>query len=138
MTETLEITAWFAAAGDREPDLRSMDAAIREYAPSLMRGLAGAMLGYGLIEYRPRSAKVTTQLPVLSLAAQKRHLSLYACAVVDGEYLAERYRDRLGRVSVGRSCIRFTHFDRVDADGLATMLRDLEVRYARGDSLYGV
>ena len=40
------------------------------------------MLGYGLMPYRPRSAKETTMTPLISLAAQKRHLSLYVCAVV--------------------------------------------------------
>ena len=55
--------------------------------------------------------------PLIALAAQKRHLSLYVCAVVDGGYLAEARADRLGKVSCGKSCIRFTSLDAVDADG---------------------
>ena len=72
------------------------------------------MLGYRLIPYRPRSARTTTRVPLIALAPQKRHLSLYVCAVVDGAYLAEARADRLGKVSCGKSCIRFTSLDRVD------------------------
>ena len=135
--DSSEIEAWFAAAGPREADLRAVDALIRTHAPALTRALADGMLGYGVISYRPRSAKEARDLPILSLANQKRHISLYACAVVDGEYVAERYADRLGRVSCGKSCIRFTRAANLDTDGLAEMLADLDDRYARGESLYG-
>ena len=91
-------------------------------APGIDRQLvppgSGAMLGYGLMPYRPKSAKETTMWPLIALAAQKRHLSLYVCAVVDGRYLAESRADRLGKVSCGKSCIRFTSLDKVDADEL--------------------
>ncbi|KAB7743822.1 DUF1801 domain-containing protein [Nostocoides sp. F2B08] len=132
-----EVEAWFATTGDREPDLRAVDALIREHAPHLRPAMSGDMIGYGLIDYRPRSAKETRQLPILSLANQKRHMSLYACAVIDGEYVAELYADRLGSVSCGKSCIRFTRADRLDQAGLAEMLATIDERYARGDTLYG-
>jgi hypothetical protein len=32
---------------------------------------------------------------------------LYVCAVHNGEYLAEKHAKELGKVSVGKSCIRF-------------------------------
>ena len=115
-----EIDAWFAAAGDREQELRRVDALVTAAAPGIDRQLvpvgAGAMLGYGLMPYRPRSAKATTMMPLIALAAQKRHLSLYVCAVVDGGYLAETRAERLGTVSCGKSCIRFTSLDRVDTE----------------------
>lgn len=85
----------------------------------------------------PGSAKTVQQIPVLGLAPQKRHLALYACVVVDGQYLAERYQDRLGKVSCGKSCIRFTRYDRIDEGGLQAMLADVNERYRRGDHLYG-
>jgi len=94
------------------------------------------MLGYGLMPYRPRSAKETTMWPLLSLAAQKRHLSLYVSAVVDGEYLAEQRADRLGKVSCGRSCIRFTCLDEVDAAALGALVRDAVAATAAGGNGY--
>src|SRR3954452_9774282 len=123
-----DIDAWFAAAGNREQELRRVDALVTTAAPGIDRQLvpagAGSMLGYGLIPYRPRSARETTMTPLIALAAQKRHLSLYVSAVVDGVYLAEARADRLGTVSCGRSCIRFTSLDKVDADELDAVVRD--------------
>ena len=94
------------------------------------------MLGYGLMPYRPRSAKETTMTPLISLAAQKRHLSLYVCAVVDGGYLAETRAHRLGSVSCGKSCIRFTSLDRVDAEELSAVVRDAVAATADGRNAF--
>jgi uncharacterized protein YdhG (YjbR/CyaY superfamily) len=94
------------------------------------------MLGYGLMPYKPKSAKETTMWPLIALAAQKRHLSLYVCAVVDGEYLAESRADRLGKVSCGKSCIRFTSLDAVDTDELAALVRDAVAVTAAGENGY--
>src|SRR3712207_7444569 len=77
----------FAAAGPTEAELRAPDALVVAAAPGIDRQLvpvgSGRMLGYGLMPYRPRSARETTTWPLIALAAQKRHLSLYVCAVVD-------------------------------------------------------
>jgi hypothetical protein len=119
-----ELDDWFAAAGPREAELRRVDALVMAAAPGIDRRLAGGMLGYGFMPYKPRSAKETTTVPLISLAAQKRHLSLYVFAVVDGQYLAEARAEKLGRVSCGKSCIRFTSLDRVDVVELDRLLRD--------------
>ena len=123
-----DIEEWFAAAGPREGELRAADALVVAAAPGIDRQLvpvgSGRMLGYGLMPYRPRSARETTTWPLIALAAQQRHLSLYVCAVVDGAYLAEARADRLGRVSCGKSCIRFPSLDRVDRAELTALLQD--------------
>jgi hypothetical protein len=68
--------------------------------------------------------------------AEAAPLALYVCAVVDGGYLAETRADRLGKVSCGKSCIRFTSLDRVDADELAVLVRDAVAATAAGDNAY--
>ena len=93
MSGTDAVDDWFAAAGAREAELRRVDALVVLAAPGIDRQLVPAgstsMLGYGLMPYRPRSAKESTTWPLIALAAQKRHLSLYVCAVVDGAYLPD-------------------------------------------------
>ena len=135
-----EVEAWFAAAGDRADQLRRTDALVTAAAPGIDRQLvpagAGRMLGYGLMPYRPRSARETTTTPLIALAAQKRHLSLYVCAVVDGEYLAEARAGELGKVSCGKSCIRFTSLDRLDTDALSRLVRDAVAATAGGSNGY--
>ena len=136
----MDVDEWFAAAGDRAGELRRVDALVQAAAPGIDRQLvpvgSGQMLGYGLMPYRPRSAKETTTWPLLALAAQKRHLSLYVCAVVDGGYIAEARADRLGTVSCGKSCIRFTSLDRVDAGELAALVRDASAATREGRNAY--
>ncbi len=135
-----ELDAWFAQAGPREEELRRVDALIMAAAPGIDRQLvpvgSGQMLGYGLMPYRPRSAKETTMWPLISLAAQKRHVSLYVSAVVDGEYLAESRAGELGRVSCGKSCIRFTSLDQVDTVALDRLVRDAVASTAEGRNAY--
>jgi hypothetical protein len=135
-----EIDEWFAAAGPREEELRRADALVVAAAPGIDRQLvpvgSGRMLGYGLMPYRPRSARETTTVPLIALAAQKRHLSLYVCAVVDGGYLPETRAERLGRVSCGKSCIRFTSLEKVDRAELSALLRDAVAATAAGRNAY--
>jgi hypothetical protein len=135
-----ELAAWFSAAGDREGELRRVDALVMAAAPGIDRQLvpmgSGAMLGYGMMPYRPKSAKETTEWPLIALAAQKRHLSLYVCAVVDGAYLAESRAEQLGRVSCGKSCIRFSSLDRVDTVELDRLVRDAVASTAEGRNAY--
>lgn len=57
----------------------------------------------------------------------------YICAVVDGEYLAESNADRLGRVSVGKSCVRFTRLDNVDLDVLRELVDTSQREVAAGN-----
>jgi hypothetical protein len=140
VTDTPDVEAWFEAAGPRAHELRRVDALVLAAAPGIDRQLVptgtGAMLGYRLMPYRPRSAKETTSWPLIALAAQKRHLSLYVCAVVDGGYLAEVRAERLGKVSCGKSCIRFTSLDRVDTAELGALLRDAVASTSSGRNAY--
>jgi Domain of unknown function (DU1801) len=135
-----DVDEWFAAAGEREAELRRVDELVRAVAPGVDRQLvpigSQRMLGYRMMPYRPKSAKVTTQWPLVGLAAQKRHLSLYVCAVVDGRYLAEARAEKLGKVSCGKSCIRFSSLDAVDVDELRRLLRDAVAVTDAGDNDY--
>ena len=136
-----DVEAWFdEAGGPRAEELRRVDELVRAAAPGIDRQLvpmgSSAMLGYGLMPYKPRSAKESTMWPLIALAAQKRHISLYVCAVTDGEYLAEQRAGRLGKVSCGKSCIRFTSLDQVDADELGAVVRDAVAATAAGDNDY--
>jgi hypothetical protein len=140
MTDADEVEAWFGAAGPREEELRRVDDLVMAAAPGIDRQLvpvgSQSMLGYGLMPYKPKSAKVATTWPLIALAAQKRHLSLYVCAVVDGEYIAEARAEQLGRVSCGKSCIRFTSLDTVDVDALGALVRDAVTVTRTGDNDY--
>ncbi len=63
------------------------------------------IIGYGAIVQRQSGGDV--EWFVMGLAMQKAHLSLYVNAAEDGQYLAKRYADRLGKVKVGSANLSF-------------------------------
>lgn len=79
---------------------------IQKTAPTLKPHFAYNMLGYGSLKYKNYKKEII-DWPVISLASQKNYISLYICALEDGAYIAEKYKDLLGKVTVGKSCIRF-------------------------------
>jgi len=71
--------------------------------------------GYGKYRYKYASGREGDWC-VIGVATQKNHFSLYICIARDGKYLAEIYRDRLGKVSCGKSCIRFKKLEDLDLE----------------------
>ena len=107
---------------DRRAILTRVHEVIRTAAPGLEPAVAGKMLNYGPFHYRYATGREGDAY-VVSLASQKRYVSLYICAVVDGAYLAEANAGRLGKVSVGKSCVRFNKVEDLDLDVLAEVVR---------------
>jgi len=102
-----------------------LDAIIQDTAPQLKRWFAYNMLGYGEFDYTDYKGK-PGKWPVVAIASQKNYVSLYVCAIDDGEYLAEKYKDALGKVSVGKSCIRFKKKDDINVAALKKLLKAAE------------
>jgi hypothetical protein len=98
----------------------------------------GTMLGYGEQPYQTKSMKAPIDWPVLALPPHKRQLSLYNSVHEDGEYIAEKYAAELGKVSCGKSCVRFTNPDKINLDALAPILADINRRFVAGEKLYAV
>ena len=101
-------------------------------APKLKPHFAYNMLGYGSFPYRSYKGGMM-QWPVIALASQKNYISVYVCAVEKGEYIAEKNKSRLGKVSVGRSCIRFSKLEHVNLPVLKEVIR----RAAKSPGLVG-
>lgn len=141
--EATTIDEYFAAAAERETELREVDQVIQAAAPGLERVLAGGMggnpmIGYGMFHYKYASGR-EGDWPVVALANQKNYMSVYICAVTDdGAYIAEANADRLGKVSVGRSCIRFKKLEDLNLEVLTELLSELQARVSRGEVVFGI
>jgi hypothetical protein len=131
----------FQASGVYEPVLRELDKIIRKNAPNLkpefMDSGSMTMLGYGITPYTYASGK-TGEWPLIALAPQKNYASLYICALKEGEYYAEANKDRLGKVSCGRSCIRFKRPEDINLETVAEIVTDVSRRVAAGETLFGI
>lgn len=95
-----------AVPADRKELIDFLHAFIQKAAPTLKPHFAYNMLGYGSFPYK-NYKKELIEWPVIALANQKNYISLYVCSLVDGAYVAETFAKELGKVSVGKSCIRF-------------------------------
>lgn len=95
---------------------------IQKTVPSLKPHFAYNMLGYGSMKYT-NYKKQEQDWPIVALASQKNYVSLYVCAVMDGKYIAEKYQDELGKVSVGKSCIRFKKLEDLDLKTVKKVLK---------------
>jgi len=107
---------------DRKASIEFLHKFIQKTAPKLKSRFAYNMLGYGSFKYKNYKKEII-DWPVVSLASQKNYISLYICAVERGEYLAEKYKKDLGKVSVGRSCVRFKKIDDLNLKTLATVIK---------------
>jgi hypothetical protein len=110
-----------AVPADRKDTIVQLHKFIQKTVPKLKSHFAANMLGYGSFPYRNYKHEPITW-PVISLANQKNYISLYVCSVDAGQYLAEKYKKDLGKVTVGKSCISFKKLEDVNLPALKKLL----------------
>jgi len=112
-------------------DMEALDALIRSALPDRVRtvwqgkmwgGTDQTILGYGDIR-QPRPKGPDVEWFLVGLARQKQHASIYVNAAEDGQYLGQRFADRLGKVKIGSASIGIRSLDGVDTDVLVELLR---------------
>lgn len=81
-------------------------------------GSEQTIIGYGDLAV----GKQKTDWFMVGLALQKNYVSVYVNAVKDGEYVAEQYRSKLGKVKGGKASISFKSLEDVDLDRLTEVL----------------
>ncbi len=100
---------------------------IQKSAPTLKPHFANNMLGYGSFPYlNYKKEKITW--PVVALANQKNYISMYVCSIINGQYVAEKYEKELGKVSVGKSCIRFNKVEDINLPVLKKVIKEAAKR----------
>lgn len=114
---------YFAALPEeRRGPMEFLDKFIKKTVPKLKQNFIYNMPGYGSFKYTNHKKQVL-DWPVIALASQKNYISLYVCAVEDGEYIAEKHKKDLGKVSVGKSYIRFKKTEDLDLKALEKVLK---------------
>lgn len=135
------LDGYFGFDPSREGELRTVDGIIRHGAPGLQRwfvagtpagkpGMSMSMIGYGRFTYQVRSSDQPINWPILGLALQKNHLSLYISARRDGSSIVSGYAGRLGKVSVSKTgAIRFVYATDVNAPVFSEMLETIQADF---------
>lgn len=83
------------------------------------------MPAYGPFHYRHQSGREGDWFKI-GIASNKQYISLYACAADERGYVAERYRERLPRANIGKSCVRFKRLDDLPLEDLKELLLEVE------------
>jgi hypothetical protein len=107
----------------RRSQVRALHELVRATVPTLRPHMQAGMIGYGSYHYRGASGR-EGDWPVIAVASNVRYISLYVMATVGDAYLAETYRDRLPKASIGRSCVRFRRLEDLDRATLTQLLRE--------------
>jgi uncharacterized protein YdhG (YjbR/CyaY superfamily) len=111
-----------ALVPERKKAITFLHTFIQKTAPTLKPHFAYNMLGYGSFPYKNYKKEII-EWPIVALASQKNYISVYICAVDNGKYIAEEYTEKLGKVSVGKSCIRFRKLENVNLDVLKQVIK---------------
>lgn len=105
----------------RKTEIQRLDRLIRQTVPKLEPHVMGGMLGYGKIHYKYASGREGDTAHI-GVASNANYISIYACAADERGYVAERYKARLPKASIGKSCVRFKRVDDLDLDALKALL----------------
>lgn len=106
----------------RRSDVVALHDLIVKTVPQLKPFILVGMIGYGQYRYKSPSGR-EGDWSVLALASQKNYISLYVMCVEDGKYLAESYKEKLPKASIGKSCIRFKKLADVDLAVIKELLQ---------------
>lgn len=112
----------------REALTAAVDVTIRRAAPDLEMGRDGRFLGYGPFHYRYESGREGDTF-VVSMMDGAQALSIYVMGAQGDRYLAEANAERLGKVSVGKSCIRVKRLEHLDLDVLGEVVAEAAAQH---------
>lgn len=124
----MKTPAEYIAAADeaKRADLKKLHALIRETLPELKPCLVHGMIGYGPYHYKYATGREGDTARV-ALASNKTGFSVYISAIDQkGRYLAEQAKAKLGKASVGKSCIRFKKLADLEVDALRDVLEQVK------------
>lgn len=105
----------------RKNDILFLHNFIQKISKNLKSHFSYNMIGYGSFKYKNYKKEIINW-PLIALASQKNYISIYICALEDGEYIAEKYKNDLGKVSTGKSCIRFKNIKDINLETLKILI----------------
>jgi hypothetical protein len=110
-------------AEPRKTEIKKLHEFIKKTVPKLKPHILVGMIGYGTYHYKSKSGR-EGEWSIIALASQKNYISVYVCGIdTDGkQYVAEKYKDKLPKASIGKSCIRFKKVSDIDLDILKKVI----------------
>lgn len=110
---------------ERKVEIIKIDELIKKTVPDLKPFILAGMIGYGSFPYRGAGGKMGVW-SLIALASQKNYISVYICSIDGGEYIAEKFKDKLPKANIGKSCIRFKRTADIDLEVLKEIIKRAE------------
>ena len=119
----------------RRAEVTALHDAIRKTAPRLKPHLAyaGTMIGYGPYHYKYATGR-EGDAPIVALSSRAQYISLYVSGHRGGQAIAELAKARLGKVSVGKVCIRFKKLADLDLPAALQLVREASTLLDNGST----
>ncbi len=116
----------------RKSQILQLHQLILKTVPQLKPYIISGMIGYGSYHYKYASGREGDWC-IIALASQKNYISVYVCAIDGKEYVAESYKSKLPKSSIGKSCIRFKKIEDIDLEILKEIIKKGETKPRPGE-----
>ncbi|HLD04038.1 MAG TPA: DUF1801 domain-containing protein [Candidatus Dojkabacteria bacterium] len=110
----------------RKSEIQRLHDFIKKTLPDRKPFIISGMIGYGPVHLKYKSGR-EVDWSLIALASQKNYISLYVYATKKGQYIAETYKDRLPKTSIGKSCIRFKNIENIDLKVIEKVLKEADI-----------
>jgi hypothetical protein len=107
---------------DRRADIQALHDMVRNEAPELEPTMDFGILGYGKFHYKYKTGREGDWMKI-GIANNKQYISLYCCGADDDGYVAERFKERLPKANIGKSCVHFKRVSDLDEETLRELIR---------------
>jgi len=105
---------------EKRADIQPLYELIIRVLPNYERAMFGNFMGFGRYKYQGKTC--AGEWFHVGLTANKTGFSLYVCCTENGKYLAEEAKDKLGKATVGKSCIRTSKLANLNLDEVEKLL----------------
>ena len=97
----------------RKDQIKTLHEFIKKTIPDEKPHIMSGMIGYGTFHYKSKSGR-EGDWAIVALSSRKNYISIYICAADGKQYVAEKYKQSLGKVNIGKSCITFKKVEDID------------------------
>lgn len=107
----------------RRSEMRKLYEFIKKTIPDEEPFILAGMIGFVPYHYKYASGR-EGDWAIIALASQKNYISIYVCASDGKQYVAEKYKEKLPKASIGKSCIRFKKIADIDLTILEKIIKE--------------
>lgn len=111
-----------ALSEPRRSEIQQVHDFIRKTVPELEPYIQSGMLAYGKYHYKYASGREGDWC-IVGLASNKNYISIYVCPPEENQYIPEKYKDKLPKANIGKSCIRYKKFADIEFAALAELIK---------------